>query len=393
MANGLAGWWEDLTKPRLQEREYAPREGTLGAKIGAGLQEMAMPTGPVQLPPTVAPEPLVGRGFKERLAEHQAKVRGLAAMRSAEQEARRGFSLGGTAMAAPGLSAQEQQLKQRLAEDSDKKIIMQQKQGGDVTVKEETTAPDGSKITREKTANKYEEAMRQILRPEPTPEEMAYRQRLKEAAAMQPQVNLQPLAQMVDALTGSRMAPGFQDPNIAQEQRMAQRLRAAKALADEARQPEQEAYRRLMAERKMALQKRGVAAREAQAKAMKGKTEKQKDYMSFSNKFRNKEEDIRSNREVQDSLRLFKGKEGKLYSKANILPRYQKFFTQMSKTKSAEELGNIFSNIETQIGLDWEKNDKLDRATVFDNWHLVQQKRREMINRIVGASQEALEDD
>ena len=101
---------------------------------------------------------------------------------------------------------------------------------GDYTRKEEMETDDG-KVTRERKGNKYQEQYEKLLQQQVNQQQM---------------LRLQPLAQLVDQLTGSRLAPGFQDPNIAARQDLAARVQAAGQLAQMEAAPAAAEYKRFI---------------------------------------------------------------------------------------------------------------------------------------------------
>lgn len=118
---------------------------------------------------------------------------------------------------------------------------------GNRTTKTEFTSEDGNKVTIEKKTP-YEEQLEQMM-------------------TYQPQVNLQPLAQLVDTWTGSNFAPGMQDPNQQQMAMMKQKLAVAR---------EQEMY---------PLEREMMKSKIRQAKTPQAKPPKQKDFLTRLNSY------------------------------------------------------------------------------------------------------------
>jgi hypothetical protein len=247
------GWWEDMTKSRFGETKPV-EESRIGQAIGI---EEAPQNRPAFGESIVYPSS--GEGFKDRLAAHRAKTQALA-MRQRERIA-------------------QQAVAQREKQEIINKTEIEQKI---------TKGPDG-KIKKEAKIKSPNGATMQITQPDIDPDEVGepgifdkqYMNTLQQGVEPDPRLNLQPLAQLVDTWTGSRMAPGFQSAEAQAQGRLKQRIQYAGMLANQQKALEEAPLRRAL-----------LKAKTAKALTPKGSKKKKMDWLKYVTSLRNPENQI-----------------------------------------------------------------------------------------------------
>lgn len=146
----------------------------------------------------------------------------------------------------PPVSPQEAQRmrqamqQEALALQARQQQAVQQKKANDAALGRKTDSKinqkqDGSFERTDKRTDEFGNTME--VKRTMSPEEQQYRRLLQEGVDRTPQMNLQPLAQLVDAWTGSRMAPAFQDADAQARSRLRERIGYAKALVPQKADP------------------------------------------------------------------------------------------------------------------------------------------------------------
>ena len=373
-----------------QAPEYGGRP-KLGEIIPDSLYDLKRSLGFSDIPVAPTGQMAAQTDADARAAERYANIRKFREREAAGEDLglMAQLGLGGAAMASPRMQAQQMQdriqaqqqtaaaakdqqkarLEQALGVES--KTTIKKKPTGETEVSEEFKTDQGTmKITRQE--NKYQQQ---------------YEDLLQQGVQQQQALNLQPIAMFVDQLTGSRMAPQMQDATAAQQQQLAQRIRYSKALRDAAEEPAMKEYQRRIQAQKMKLREREVAAKEGQAaaamkKAMKDKKGKDKIYMEFANKFRRQEEDVIIDDETRTKMRQSKQKISEYTKERGIPPVFNQYLEDYATAGSAEEVGNIFNNVESIIAKQMQKKGNLSNEEVLQRWEEVQNMRRDIFSRL-----------
>jgi hypothetical protein len=155
---------------------------------------------------------------------------------------------------------QKEKLQQAVGLKSKK--VIETDPSGKQTVKQNFKTNDGTEVTIKSMENPYQKQ---------------YEQMLQQGMQQNADINLQPLAQLVDTWTGSNFAPGMlKQQRIAQEQKN-QRLRMAGALASEGQKPIAAAENKRRWEEEMKLKREGLDVQRLRAALAGKKASKSKD--------------------------------------------------------------------------------------------------------------------
>jgi hypothetical protein len=152
---------------------------------------------------------------------------------------------------------QNQRIQQAVGLKSKK--VIETDPTGKQTIKQNFKVNDGTEITIKSQENPYQKQ---------------YEEMLQEGMQRNTDINLQPIAQLVDQWTGSRFAPGMSQQRQEQEQEKIRRANMAGALATEGQKPIDRAESKRRWEEEMNLRKLQLAAR---LRAAGAKTDKRKD--------------------------------------------------------------------------------------------------------------------
>lgn len=152
---------------------------------------------------------------------------------------------------------QNQRIQQAVGLKSKK--IIETDPSGKQTIKQKFEVNDGTKISIESQENPYQKQ---------------YEEMLQEGMQRNTDINLQPIAQLVDQWTGSRFAPGMSQQRQEQEREKIRRANMAGALATEGQKPIDRAESKRRWEEEMNLRKLQLAER---LRAAGTKTDKRKD--------------------------------------------------------------------------------------------------------------------